>query len=109
MDDYGDLEGWFVTSALGYYHVEGTSEYYEIGSPLFPKATIALDGANPGSFTIQANNVSEANMYIQSATLNGKPLEVPRFRQNDMVPGGSLVFEMGPEPNEHWGLDRSSP
>jgi len=103
MDDFGDLEGWYVTSALGYHQVDLGSEYFEIGSPLFPKVTLALDEANPGTFIILAKNVSDTNLYIQSATLNGKPLDAPRFRQSDIIPGGSLVFEMGPVPNMKWG------
>lgn len=106
MDDYGQLTGWFVTSALGYYTVDHASEYYEIGSPLFPKVTVAVDGEKPGNFIFQANNVSDTNMYIQSATLNGKPLNEPRFRQQDMVVGGSLIFEMGPKPNLTWGTGK---
>jgi putative alpha-1,2-mannosidase len=105
MDDFGDLEGWYVTSALGYIQVDRASEYYEIGSPLFPKVTIKLEGVNPGIFIIRANNVSDTNKYIQSATLNGKPLNVPSFRQSDMTSGGSLVFEMGPKPNFKWGTE----
>ena len=105
MDDFGDLEGWYVTSALGYIQVDLASEYYEIGSPLFPNVTIKLEGEHPGTFTIRANHVSDSNKYIQSAKLNGKPLNVPRFRQVDMVPGGSLVFEMGPTPNFNWGAE----
>jgi putative alpha-1,2-mannosidase len=103
MDDFGDLEGWYVTSALGYIQVDLASEYYQIGSPLFPKVKIKLDGEHPGTFTIRANHVSDLNKYIQSARLNGRPLNVSRFRQLDMVPGGSLVFEMGPTPNFSWG------
>jgi putative alpha-1,2-mannosidase len=92
-----------VTSALGYLQVDLASEYYQIGSPLFPKVTIKLQGQHPGTFTIRANHVSDVNKYIQSAVLNGRPLNASRFRQIDMVPGGSLVFEMGPTPNFSWG------
>jgi putative alpha-1,2-mannosidase len=106
MDDFGDLEGWYVTSALGYIQVDLASEYFQIGSPLFPIATIKLEGEHPGTFTIRANHVSDLNKYIQSAKLNGRPLNVPRFRQVDMVPGGSLVFEMGPTPNFNWGAEK---
>ena len=97
-----------MTSALGYLQVDLASEYYEIGSPLFPKVTVKLPGKRPGTFTIRANYVSDVNKYIQSAKLNGRPLDVPRFRQLDMVPGGSLVFEMGPMPNRNWGTKNSS-
>lgn len=101
MDDYGNLESWYAASAMGFNQANRASEYFEIGSPLFPKVTITLDG---GKFIIQANNVSDKNMYIQSAKLNGKPLNLPRFRIQDMIPEGSLVFEMGPKPNKSWGI-----
>jgi putative alpha-1,2-mannosidase len=106
MDDFGCLTGWYVTSALGFSQVDRAGQYYDIGSPLFPKATIKLEGAHSGNFVIEAHNVSDANMYIQSATLNGKPLNEPRFRQSDIIPSGSLVFEMGPKPNFDWGTDK---
>jgi hypothetical protein len=89
--------------ALGFLHVDLASKYYEIGSPLFPKVTVGLPGKQSGAFTILANHVSDVNKYIQSAKLNGKPLNVPRFRQVDMIPGGSLILEMGPTPNLSWG------
>ena len=105
MDDYGNLTGWYVTSVLGYNKVNSASEYYEIGSPLFPKAILTLEN---GTFVIEAHQVSDQNRYIQSAKLNGKPLTEPRFKQKDMVPGGSLVFEMGPKPNASWGVVKTS-
>ena len=50
-----------------------------------------------------ARNASEENIYIQSATLNGKTLNRPYFHHSDLIPGGRLVFEMGPIPNKEWG------
>ncbi|ETZ19233.1 GH92 family glycosyl hydrolase [Pedobacter sp. V48] len=108
MDDYGQQSGWYVSSAMGFYHVDNLTGYCDIGSPLFPKVTINLDGSEPGKFEIIAHSVSEKNKYIQSATLNGKPLNVPRFHHNDIIAGGSLIFEMGPEPNYKWGIDMSA-
>ncbi len=40
---------------------------------------------------------------IQSATLNGQPLNKPWFSHTDLVRGGSLILLMGPRPNEKWG------
>ncbi|HZL08373.1 MAG TPA: GH92 family glycosyl hydrolase [Prolixibacteraceae bacterium] len=105
MDDYGNLEGWYSTSVLGFNTADRASGYYEIGSPLFPKAIVTLEG---GIFTIEAYNVSDINMYVQSATLNGKALNISRFRQDEIVPGGSLVFVMGPKPNINWGVETPS-
>jgi putative alpha-1,2-mannosidase len=106
MDDHGMLTGWFVSSAMGFYHIDSTTGYCDIGSPLFPKVTINLDGRTPGKFIIEAHHVSDANMYIQSAKLNGKPLDVPKFHHSDIIAGGSLVFEMGPKPNYNWGIGK---
>jgi putative alpha-1,2-mannosidase len=47
--------------------------------------------------------VSDRNKYVQSAQLNGKPLNEPRFAHADLAGGGSLVLEMGPRPNKNWG------
>ena len=78
---------------------------YEIGSPLFSKITIHLDPRYyPGkTFVIDAQNCSKKNRYIQSATLDGKPLTKCWFYHSELVDGGSLVLEMGPQPNRLWG------
>ncbi|NTW20967.1 MAG: glycoside hydrolase family 92 protein, partial [Nostocales cyanobacterium W4_Combined_metabat2_030] len=52
---------------------------------------------------MEARNNSKENRYIQSAELNGKPLEKPWFYHSELVAGGSLVLEMGPKPNKKWG------
>jgi predicted alpha-1,2-mannosidase len=57
-----------------------------------------------GKFTIEARNNSKENKYVQSARLNGKPLEKPWFYHSELVAGGSLVLEMGPQPNKKWGI-----
>jgi len=107
MDDNGYLTGWYVFSALGFYPVEPSRGFYVIGSPVFSKATVRVRGADGGhgEFVIEAHNASEENIYIQSATLNGKTLNRPYFHHADMIPGGQLVFEMGPSPNKQWGTD----
>jgi putative alpha-1,2-mannosidase len=52
-----------------------------------------------------AKNNSAKNLYIQSATLNGKPWTKPWFSHADIAKGGTLVLEMGPAPNKAWGAD----
>ena len=59
---------------------------------------------NGKDFIVRANNVSQKNLYVQSATLNGAPLTKPYFNHNDIANGGELILEMGPEPSE-WGKD----
>jgi putative alpha-1,2-mannosidase len=109
MDDQGSTSSWYVMSALGFYPVDPSSPDYILGSPIFDKATIHLiDGHD---FTIVAHNNSAKNIYIQSATLNGKPWNKPWFSHSDMVDGGTLSLTMGPLPNKQWGsaVDASPP
>jgi putative alpha-1,2-mannosidase len=49
---------------------------------------------------VRAKNASRANMYVQSATLNGAPLEAPFVRHADLVRGDAVLeLTMGPRPN----------
>jgi len=100
-DDGGATSSWYVLSALGFYPVCPGSPVYEIGSPLFAKAVVRM--ANGKEFTIAANHVSAQNKYIQSAQLNGKPLDKPWFSHAEIAGGGTLILEMGDKPNRDWG------
>ena len=101
MDDQGSTSSWYVMSALGFYPVDPSSPDYILGSPIFDKATIHLGDGH--DFTIVARNNSAKNMYIQSATLNGKPWNKPWFSHSDIADGGTLLLTMGPAPNKEWG------
>ena len=100
-DDGGETSSWYVFSAIGFYPVCAGSPVYEIGSPIFAKTTIRM--GNGKEFTIIADHVSAQNKYIQSASLNGQPLDKPWFRHADIAGGGTLTLEMGPAPNPQWG------
>ena len=107
-EDQGQMGAWFVMSAMGLFEMDGgcsVNPVYEIGSPIFEKATIHLDNKyySGKTFTITANNVSKNNRYIQSAKLDGKTLTKPWFYHSDLADGGSLVLEMGSKPNKQWG------
>jgi predicted alpha-1,2-mannosidase len=106
-DDCGQMSAWYIFSAMGFYPVTPGTPLYAIGSPLFEKATITLGPPyKKGSFTVIARNQSKTNKYIQSATLNGKPLRVPFINHSDIANGSTLVFVMGPQPNKKWGIDK---
>jgi len=100
-EDMGSLSSWYVLSAVGFYPVTPGSIYYAIGSPLFGNATINI--GNGKYFIIETLNNSFKNKYIQSATLNGKPLNRTWITQKEITDGGALKFVMGPEPNKKWG------
>ena len=108
-EDQGQMSAWFIMNALGLFQTDGgasSDPIYEIGSPMFPKVTINLNElyGRGKSFIIEAPNASRANKYVQSATLNGKPLESFWFPAAELLKGGKLVLEMGVRPNENWGI-----
>ena len=99
-EDCGQMSAWYILSALGFYPLNPATDAYEIGSPLVDKAVIRIGTPYPdATFTIIVKNQSPKNVYVQSATLNGKRLTEPRLHQKDIVAGGVLAFEMGPQPN----------
>jgi hypothetical protein len=100
-EDCGQMSAWYVFSAAGFYPVSPGSTTYAIGSPLFPEVRFNLE--NGKSFVVKAHGVSERNVYIQSATLNGKPYAKSYLEHSDLTSGGDLVFEMGAQPNLQWG------
>ena len=102
-EDCGQMSAWYVLSAMGFYSDCPGKAVYSIGSPIFSKVKIHLD--NGKMFTLTANNNSEANKYIQSAMLNGKPLNKSSLLHADIINGSSLVLEMGSAPNKEWAVN----
>ena len=100
-EDGGGMSSWYVMSAMGLFTVSPGRPVYDIGSPIFGETKITP--GNGKVFTITAQNVSAVNKYIQSAELNGKPLNKPWFEHGDLANGGTLVLRMGPRPNTAWG------
>ena len=106
-EDQGQMAAWFMMCAIGLFQTDGgcdTSPYYEISSPIYPKVIIHLSKKYYGgkTFTIETHNVSPENIYIQSATFNDKPLNQWWIPEKDVLNGGHLVIELGPEPNKDW-------
>ncbi|BDI29313.1 hypothetical protein CCAX7_13640 [Capsulimonas corticalis] len=109
-NDCGQMSAWYVFSALGFYPVNPVGGVYVIGSPAVSKATLQLDDAHyhGHKFTVIADKNSAANIYIQSATLNGKPLAKTYLTQDEIAAGGTLRLTMGPAPNKSWGASADS-
>ncbi len=109
-EDQGQMSAWLIMVSLGLFQTDGGCRYnpiYEIGSPLFPLIEIDL-GSKYGrgeKFRIEAHNASRNNKYVQSAILNGHPLQSFRFPASELLKGGSLILEMGPSPNTNWGIE----
>jgi predicted alpha-1,2-mannosidase len=109
-EDQGQMGAVSALMALGLFQFDGGSglnPHYEITAPVFDRVTIELSPEYYGgnTVTIVANNQGAENVYIQSATWNGKPLHACRLPHNDLVKGGQLELELGPTPNMEWGVD----
>jgi len=100
-EDCGQMSAWYVLSAAGFYPVTPGSPVYAIGSPLFPEVRFNFE--NGKSFVVRARRGSDRDVYVQSATLNGKQYDKSFLLHQDLMAGGELVFEMGPQPNRKWG------
>ncbi len=96
-DDSGAMSSWFIFQSLGFYPNAG-QDIYLIGTPSFPEADITL--ASGKTLRILARNMDSEhlNRFIQSATLNGAPLDASWFRHGQIANGGTLVFTLGSAP-----------
>lgn len=97
-EDGGGLSAFVVFSAIGFYPVTPGLGEYSIGSPVFEEASMTL--SNGKVFTVRAKGASDRNKYIQSASLNGKPLDTPFISHEDLSKGGVLELEMGSRPRK---------
>ena len=104
-EDVGQMSAWYVLAASGVAQVCPGDMRYEITSPVFSKIKINLDPkyARGKAFTVVAKNNSAANIYIQSATLNGKPYHQCYLDYAAISSGATLELVMGPKPNKAWG------
>ncbi len=103
-DDIGQLSAWYLAGVLGFYPVNPVTGVYVLGSPRVDRAVIKIPGT-PGKFTIIADHNNLQNVFVQSVSLNGKPLERTWITHQEIVQGGELHFKMGRKPNKEWGRD----
>ncbi|CDO03713.1 putative alpha-1,2-mannosidase [Oceanobacillus picturae] len=99
-EDNGEMSAWYIFSALGFYPLKMGSPEYAIGAPLFEKATIHLE--NGKDLVINAPNNSKENKYVQGLQVNGEAYTKNYITHEDIAEGGTLEFDMGPEPSD-WG------
>jgi predicted alpha-1,2-mannosidase len=100
-EDTGQMSSWYIFSSLGFYPVNPGQPVYALGSPQFDHAAIHLE--NGKTFTVDATRTAASDIYVQSVTLNGKPLDRPWITHAEIVAGGALQFRLGPQPNRAWG------
>jgi len=91
-DDCGQMSAWYMFSSLGFYPVSPGGDEYALGSPAVSNASLTLE--NGKTFTVEAINQSDKNVYVQKVLLNGKELTKPFIKHSDITGGGKLTFYM---------------
>jgi predicted alpha-1,2-mannosidase len=99
-EDQGQMGGVSALMSLGLFSLQGTCSQqpvYEITSPVFDEITIRLNPAycSGKEFKIKVHNNSDANCYIQKATLNNQPLDRIWFTHEAYAQGGVLELWLG--------------
>ncbi|MBM4152263.1 MAG: glycoside hydrolase family 92 protein [Kiritimatiellaceae bacterium] len=107
-EDQGQMGALSALMAIGLFQFDGGSgpdSRYDITAPVFDRVTIQLSPEyySGKTFTIVARNQSPENVYIQSATWNGRPHTTCWLAHQELVQGGVLELQLGPTPNEAWG------
>ena len=100
-EDCGQMSAWYILNSMGFYQVCPGKPVYSIGRPIFDKTVINLPEGK--TFTIVTKNNSADNKYIESATLNGEPLDKPFLEHKDIAAGGVLEITMTGQPTK-WGV-----
>lgn len=99
QDDSGCMSAWYVFGAMGFYPNAGQNLYL-MSSPLFDEVVINL--GNGKEFVIKSENLSEENIYVKKAELNGSSFNKAWFTHDDIKNGGELILTMTNSPSG-WG------
>ncbi len=99
-EDMGCQSAFYMCSAMGLYPVMG-QDLYLLSSPVFARTEINLP-ASGQTLVIEAPNAGPDAPFVQSATLNGQPLDRAWVRHHEIVNGAVLRFELGARPSA-WG------
>jgi hypothetical protein len=99
------MSAWYLFTAMGFYPVCPGTDQYVLGAPYLPYLKLTLEGGK--TFEIKAPGVSDANRYVKSVRLNGKPYTKTYITHADLVKGGTLEFQMSDKPNKKRGKDKA--
>ncbi|MDG4857906.1 GH92 family glycosyl hydrolase [Streptomyces sp. T-3] len=104
-EDNGEQSAWYLFSAMGFYPLVMGSGEYAIGSPLFTKMTVHLEGGK--DLVIKAPKNSAKNVYVQGLRVNGKKWSSTALPHSVVAKGGVLEFDMGSKPSK-WGTGKDA-
>jgi predicted alpha-1,2-mannosidase len=95
-DDCGQMSAWYMFSSLGFYPVSPGSDEYSLGSPSIKNASLTLE--NGKTFTVEAVNQSDKNVYVSKVLLNSQLVTNHTIKHADILNGGKLTFYMTSKP-----------
>lgn len=96
-EDCGQMSAWYVLSALGFYPVNPGQPIYVLGTPLFPRVTIALP--NGKTWTVRAEGGGAGRPYASAVALDGQAITRSWISHDEIMNGGELRFAMSGEPD----------
>lgn len=92
-EDDGTMSAWYVFASMGIFPLVIGEPWYEITSPLFDSVT--LDLGNGKHLKIRTKNRHLKEVPIQKVMFNGQMLPDFRIDHNELVRGGTLMFDYG--------------
>ena len=96
-DDNGAMSSYYVFLMCGFFPYSTTEKYYLHGTRV-EKILFRLGCGN--DFSVTGENVKPGNIYVQSATWKGEPLDRCWLTHKEILEGGELHFVMGSEPSD---------
>lgn len=100
-EDNGQTSAWYVFSALGFYPVCPGTDEYVLGAPLFKKAVLLFE--NGHTLKIEAPRNSDEHVYVKSLRFNDVETTKNFLKHQQLLDGGTLLFEMSDVPNKQRG------
>lgn len=105
QEDSGAMSSWYIFASMGFFPIAG-QDIYLISGPTFSKVTLTRE--NGKKIIIEAENLSEENIYVQSAIINGKILDRAWIKHKEIKNGAKIKFIMGATPS-NWGRENLPP
>lgn len=96
-EDNGGMSSYYVFLMCGFFPYATTRNYYLHGTRV-EKITFHL--GNGKDFTVTGENVGGENIYVQSATWQGKEWNICKLTHDQILEGGELHFVMGSQPSD---------
>ncbi|WP_051951562.1 GH92 family glycosyl hydrolase [Actinacidiphila yeochonensis] len=102
-DDLGAMSSWYVWSAMGMYPETPGTPVLALGTPLFPRVQLNLDGRQ---VTVSAPGTSADTYYVHGLSVNGQRTSDDWLPATDLLGRGrplSLDYTVGSTPDTAWG------